>query len=234
MAKTVGFLCALKPEWLNKTVELVIEGLEPERIRDELNDYLSYDINSPDNIRKTREMLMKLWVNPVENAAITRIRQISLDEVRNGSTDKVAFHWCMLLLHYPVFADVAGAIGKLTNMQDEFSSSWLRNKILEQWGERETVLRSVSMVLQTMRQLGAISGNRTNSTIAHWKVNDDQTRIALMKTALGLRIKPYYEPAEMAGIPQLFPFDYDVSSELIFGSGEFELGFFGGNHVLIS
>ena len=41
MAKTVGFLCALKPEWMNKTVELVLDHVPTEEIKDTLNDYVS-------------------------------------------------------------------------------------------------------------------------------------------------------------------------------------------------
>lgn len=37
-------------------------------------------------------------------------------------------------------------------------------------------------------------------------------------------MKPYYEPAEMTTIPQLFPFTFELSSDLIFGSGAFEFG----------
>ena len=45
--------------------------------------------------------------------------------------------------------------------------------------------------------------------------------------------KSYYEPSELAVIPQMFPFEYDVTSEIIFGSNAFEFGNFGGSPVVI-
>ena len=56
MAKTVGLSRALKTEWLNKVVNLVNEGMAPENIKEALNDYIGFELNSPDNIRKSREI----------------------------------------------------------------------------------------------------------------------------------------------------------------------------------
>ena len=44
MAKMVGLSRNLKLQWLNKVVELVLEGLPENEIHDQLNDYLSYEI----------------------------------------------------------------------------------------------------------------------------------------------------------------------------------------------
>ena len=234
MAKTVGFLCALKPEWMNKTVELVLDHVPTEDIKDTLNDYVSYDIQSPDNIKKTRIALMNLWVRPFEDDRNNWIREYALKAIEAGNADRAAMHWCMLLLNYGVFSDVAGAIGKISTMQDEFSSTWLRRNILEQWGERGTVLRSVSMVLQTMRQLGVINTCSNIHTVNRQKITNSQTVIVLMKTALAINTKPYYEPSELASIAQLFPFNYEATSEIIFGSHVFEFGNFGGSPVIVS
>ena len=57
MAKMVGLSRNLKLQWLNKVVELVLEGHTEQEIKDQLNEYLSFEIESPINIRKTREIL---------------------------------------------------------------------------------------------------------------------------------------------------------------------------------
>ena len=62
MAKMVGLSRNLKLQWLNKVVELVLEDLKEEEIKEQLNEYLSFEIESPTNIRKTREILMNIWV----------------------------------------------------------------------------------------------------------------------------------------------------------------------------
>ena len=41
--KMVGLSRAIKIEWLNKTVDLVKEGMAPENIKEALNDYIGFD-----------------------------------------------------------------------------------------------------------------------------------------------------------------------------------------------
>lgn len=57
MAKIVGLSRNLKLQWLNKVVELASSNLTEQEIKDQLNEYLSFEISSPTNLRKTREIL---------------------------------------------------------------------------------------------------------------------------------------------------------------------------------
>ena len=56
MAKMVGLSRNLKLQWLNKVVELALGELTEQEIKDQLNEYLSFEISSQTNIRKTREI----------------------------------------------------------------------------------------------------------------------------------------------------------------------------------
>ena len=62
MAKKVGLSRSIKLEWLNKVADLVVEGKSEQEIKNELNEYLSFEIKSPTNLRKTREILMYIWL----------------------------------------------------------------------------------------------------------------------------------------------------------------------------
>lgn len=233
MAKMVGLSRAIKIEWLNKVVNLVNEGMAPENIREALNDYISFEISSPDNIRKSREILMNLWVYPFENEKANDIRRIALDAIKNGNEDRLAMHWCMLLLYYPVFVDVTGMIGKLSTMQDSFTLAWLKDRIFEEWGERTTLIHTLPKIMQTLRQIGAVDSQNGVYAVQRYEVKDTVTKKILIKTILTLKMQAYYEPSELAKVPQMFPFEYTVDSDLIFGTQEFELGNFGGSPVVV-
>lgn len=233
MAKTVGFLCALKPEWLDKTVDLVNEGIVPESIREILTNTISSELKSPDNIRKTREMLMKLWVHPFPDAKMNYIRCQALEAIKDGTESRNVLHWCMLLISFPVFSDVAGMVGKMLNMQESFTLAWLKGKLAEEWGARATLLRSVEKVMQTMRQMGIVFSEngiyQVNSSI----VDNVTLKRIMVKTILSLKLRAYYEPSELAHVAQMFPFEYSIDSELVFGNQYFELGNFGGSPVIV-
>ena len=233
MAKMVGLSRAIKIEWLNKVVDLIIEGMSPENIKEALNDYISFEIKSRDNIRKSRDILLNLWVYPFEDEKASLIRQQALEVLKNGNEDKLAMHWCMLLLYYPVFVDVTGMIGKLSAMQDSFSLAWLKDKMFEEWGERTTLLHSLDKIMQTLRQIGAVESKGGVYTVCHYDVKNNDTKKILLKTVLALKMQAYYEPSELAKIPQMFPFEYTVDSELIFGNQDFEMGNFGGSPVVV-
>mgnify|MGYP000832039283 FL=1 len=84
MAKIVGLSRNLKLQWLNKVVELASSNLTEQEIKDQLNEYLSFEISSPTNLRKTREILMNIWVyendisNKLREEAISIVRDLSL------------------------------------------------------------------------------------------------------------------------------------------------------------
>ena len=61
MARMVGFTRIIRLPWLNRMLELAGEGLESTQMRDELEEYLSFEITSPTNRRKTREILLLPW-----------------------------------------------------------------------------------------------------------------------------------------------------------------------------
>ena len=231
--KIVGLSRAIKPEWLNKVVSLVNEGMAPENIKEALNDYISFEISSPDNIRKSRDILMNLWVYPFDNEKSNGIRKQALQAIKNGNEDTLAFHWCMLLLYYPVFVDVTGMIGKLSTMQDSFSLAWLKEKMFEEWGERTTLLHSLDKIMQTLRQIGAVESKNGVYTVKRYEITDATTKKIILKTILALKMQAYYEPSELARVSQIFPFEYTIDPELIFGSQDFEIGNFGGSPVVV-
>lgn len=101
MAKMVGLSRTVKLQWLNKVVELVLEGLSEQEIKDQLNEYLSFEIESPTNVRKTREILMNIWV--FENEQSRKIKAPALDLIKAYPEYDFVVHWCMLMTAYPDF-----------------------------------------------------------------------------------------------------------------------------------
>lgn len=231
MAKIVGLSRSIKLEWLNKTVELVLEGKDEIQIKDELNEYLSFEIKSPTNLRKTREILMTIWVRTSDE--LSTLKQQALEAYKDEKSNKLALHWSMMLVAYPVFSDVCALIGKLTNIQDTFATSWLKEKLFEAWGERTTLFHSSDKILQTLKLIGAIKNEKAGIyRINKYPVTDVKTIQVLLLAILHLRERAYYEIAELSSVPQAFPFEYNVSYEWLHESDLFTLSNFGGKIVL--
>ena len=76
MAKMVGYACNIKLQWLNHAVAMLDENLTEAEYKEKMNEYLSFEIDSPTRLRKTREILMNVWYYDSEE--ITPIRQEAL------------------------------------------------------------------------------------------------------------------------------------------------------------
>ncbi len=232
MAKMVGLSRSIKLEWLNKAADLVVEGKSEQEIKDELNVYLSFEIKSPTVLRKSREILLNVWVK--SEAEFPELRAKALEAYKNDKSNKIAIHWCLMIAVYPVFADVCSLLGKLTNIQDTFTTAWLKEKLFEVWGERATLLHSSNKILQTLKYIGAIENIKVGTyKTKKYVINDSETITLLIMTILLANEKAYFEVAELPTIPQMFPFEFEVSHDLLHNSDYFSLNNFGGKVVLV-
>ena len=98
MAKMVGLSRNLKLQWLNKVVELALGELTEQEIKDQLNEYLSFEISSQTNIRKTREILMNIWV--YENEVNSKLRDEAISIIQDMPEYALVVHWCMMMASY--------------------------------------------------------------------------------------------------------------------------------------
>jgi len=232
MAKMVGLSRSIKLEWLNKVADLVVEGRSEQEIKNELNEYLSFEIKSPTNLRKTREILMYIWIKSGDE--YRELRYKALEVYKLERSNKLAIHWCLMIAAYPVFADVCSLLGKLTNIQDTFTTSWLKEKLFEVWGERSTLLHSSDKILQTLKYIGAIENLKVGTyQTKKYVIKDSETITLLIMTTLLTNEKAYFEVAELPNTPQMFPFEFVVSHEWLHNSNCFSLNNFGGKVVLV-
>ena len=108
MAKMVGLSRKLKLPWLKYTVDLVADGTAESEIKDKLNEYLSYEIDSPTVLRKTREILMNIWV--YDNPYSSCLKSEAVQLIEKYPEYAVSINWCMMLAAYPVFLDMCKLI----------------------------------------------------------------------------------------------------------------------------
>ena len=120
MAKMVGYACNIKLQWLNYAVSLLDENLTEAEFKEKMNEYLSFEIDSPTRLRKSREIIMNTWF--YDSDEIMPIRQEALTLLKAHPECDVAIHLCLLFLSYPVVADICKFMGRLFEYQDEVCS----------------------------------------------------------------------------------------------------------------
>jgi len=227
MAKMVGLSRNLKLQWLNKVVELVLEDLKEEEIKEQLNECLSFEIESPTNIRKTREILMNIWVH--KNDYSGKIRTTALELIRNYPEYSMAIHWCMMLAAYPVFVDMCKLIGKMAEFQDEITLAQLKQKLFDEWGERTTLYHSIDKLMATLKAMGALACDKPGKYHVNiHKISNPKVVSFMVHTTMLIDDSGYYTFTELNSSTYLFPFEYKMEKETLFEDNRFSMNNFGG------
>lgn len=228
MAKVVGFSRNIKSSWLNKAASLFGENLTEEEYKKELNEYLSYEISSPTNLRKTREILMRVWYYS-DDAIITLYRQEAFSLLKKYPDYDIPIHWCLLLLIYPVFADLCKLTGRIAEFNDMVILKQLKQKLFDEWGERSTLFHSTDKIIATMKELGVIFSEKPGVyRISSIEIKNEKISSFLLRTAMVVDNGSYYSYTELNSFNILFPFKYSITKESLMEHTEFTITTFGG------
>lgn len=227
MAKMVGLSRNLKLPWLNEVVRLYVEGLEDDQIKEQLNEYLSYEIGSPTVLRKTREILMNIWV--YENDYTDSLREEALRLIQKDSDYALPVHWCMMLAAYPVFQDMCRLIGKIGEFEEKITMKQIKQKLFDEWGERSTLYHSIDKLVATLKALDVLESSKVGAySIKTHSFSKPEIVNFLLYTMMKIDDAGYYSLLNLENSLYLFPFEYQVSKESIMADDRFMLGTFGG------
>lgn len=227
MAKMVGLSRNLKLQWLNKVVELVLEGHTEQEIKDQLNEYLSFEIESPTNIRKTREILMNIWV--YDNELSDKIKAPALELIKAYPEYDLVIHWCMMMAAYPVFVDMCKLIGKMSEFQDEITLAQLKQKLFDEWGERTTLFHSIDKLVATLKALDVMVCDKPGKyQVKTHRVSNPKVVAFMVYAMMIVDDSGYYTFTDINSSTYLFPFEYKMEKETLFEDGRFAMNNFGG------
>jgi hypothetical protein len=231
MGKMVGLSRNLKMTWLNKSVELLSENLSEAEYKDKLNEYLSFEIKSPTNLRKTREILMNLWYYENPETQVLRMRARSL--IEKDPDNSLAAHWCIILATYPIFVDVSRIIGKLSEFEEEFTLQQLKQKIFDEWGERATLFHSIDKIIATMKAIDALRVEKPGRyTIVKHEVKDGEVNALLASAGMTVEDKGNFTLRELRAMSYMFPFKYQIDREMLMTNNVFTVTNIGGEMMV--
>lgn len=227
MAKMVGLSRNLKEPWLNKVAELAIEDLTEDEVKNQLNEYLGFEIGSPTNLRKTREILMNIWI--YENEYSKELFAEAKKLYKNYPDYTLEIHWCLLLAAYPVFGDVCRLIGKMSEFQDEITLAQLKQKIFDEWGERTTLFHSIDKLVATLKALGVLTCDKPGKYHVHkFEVKNKKVICFMMHTMMCISESAYHTVGSLNNAALFFPFNYMVDKTSLMEDDSFIFSNFGG------
>ena len=228
MARTIGLSQKLRLAWLNKAVELLNEELSEKDYRDKLTEYLSYEIESPTILRKTCRNLMLVWFNH-EIDSVSRLRPNAVALIKKYPEYAPVIHWCMLMLTFPVFHDLCHIMGRMLEFSDTITLRQLKQKLYDDWGERQTLHYSTSKIICTMKDLNAVEVTKPgNYHVLIRSISEDDVTRFMLKSAMLSGNTDYYKINELASLEVLFPYRYEAKKDNFINGIDFSVSNFGG------
>lgn len=159
--ETIGLKQAIRMEWLQRTADLLLAGLDEKTIRNELTMDIT-DKRATGSIEKRSDesrnqiigILMKTWVTI--DAELIPFRDASLGYLREHPNLALGIHWCMISAAYPFWFSIARQIGRILALQDKVTQNQIISRIKEQYGDRETVIRYTRFVIRSFIAWGVL------------------------------------------------------------------------------
>ena len=189
MAETVTLSRSINIDLLNEVYEEYISGCTKLESKTILDEIISQNISSKDNIRKTRTILQNLWFVEADwfhEEASSAARYLTRIE-------RLPIHWAVLMNCYSLFTDMCVVLGQLFELKDSVSATQIKETIYSKWGARTTLDASLSKNLKSLRDIGALTHaeSRTSYAKVVHNVSDVKT-VALLFAAVMLATKQQY------------------------------------------
>lgn len=227
MAKMIGLTVAIKQGWIKKAVALLKDDLPEDQYRQELEEHISFELESPTNRRKAREILMRVWRLDTEGVEQLQAEGRSLILKYPERLSEIS--WCMFPLAYPVFYDVGKLMGKMFEFQDEITTNQIREKLFDEYGERGIIDFHTPKLISTMREIGGVvSETRGRQAKAEIAVENAEIICFMTEVAMRLAGRSYYTFSELTEFPFMFPFNYRIAKEMVLQNERFVTTNFGG------
>lgn len=152
--QAIGIKQVIRYEWMQKSADLLLVGLDAKSIRQELHEFLTDRKGSGSNGERSKQTrsfvvsnLMNIWVSPAPE--LVAFRDSALVLLRTHPSMELAIHWGMISAAYPFWFNVAWQTGRLLTLQDQVTQTQIVHRLKEQYGDRSTVSRYARFVIRS-------------------------------------------------------------------------------------
>ncbi|MBK5941672.1 hypothetical protein [Halochromatium roseum] len=158
----LGIKQTIRLEWMQRAANLRLAGLDKQRIRADLHEYLAERRGSGQEGMRSDQgrafvvsCLMRTWVSP--DPALVRLRDALLRVLAEQPALGLAAHWAMISAAYPFWWSVARQTGRLLALQEQVTWAQILNRLREDYGDRQSVSRYGRYVVRSFVAWGVLA-----------------------------------------------------------------------------
>jgi hypothetical protein len=224
MATYIGFDRRITLDWLDETAGLVLQGRDTAFVRAALHERLKEEINGSEARTKTITLLCRIWANPPIASHLRDEALLLLPELLPGQ--RIWLHWGLILLAFPLFRDITANVGRLLQLQGACSVGQVTDRMVTTWGERSTLVRATQRILRSLVEWQIIAETDSPGLFHATKPRTTDATLLhhwFLEAALRAHTHDGVPIAELAHLPEIFPFSITSSTRELYRLERFEI-----------
>lgn len=216
--ETIGIKQVIFLEWMQKTANLLLAGLDVKSVRQELHKFLADKQISGSNGERSEQTrtfavsnLMRTWISPEPELIL--FRDASLAFLKEHPSMAMAVHWGMICATYPFWFNVARQAGRLLALQDKVTQNQIIYRLKEQYGDRQTISRYARYIIRSFVAWGVLKDSAAKGCYeksASLGIADINMVILMLETALLAAPEAKGELGALLNNPAFFPFQLPI------------------------
>lgn len=226
LLKKVGFDRTLELSWLETTIQLASQEHKAQEINAHLEEMLLDQIKGKEARRKTRTVLLAVWVKTRKDLQEFRSDAFELWK-KIPQKQHLPIHWGMSMAVHPFFGDVAAITGRLIHLQGHAQEAEIQRRIRENYGERETVSRAVQRLLTSFVNWGVLTSSGKPKIYKKQKpitIENEKLKTWLVEALLYSHSLSSKNIQSIPNNPVFFPFDFnDLNANELSKSSRLEI-----------
>lgn len=238
----IGIKQVVRFDWLQKTVNFMLAGMNNKQIRSELRKIITrHRVKSTTKIISEQSLefavnnLVKIWVTPARE--LLPLRDDLLNFIRSDPVSALPVHWCMVSAAYPFWFNVAKHVGRLLKLQNEITQKQIIDRLKEQYGDRQTISRYGQFVIRSFIDWNVLSDSASKGCYRQKKLIqiDDMLLSLLAEVSIFASYEDKISLTSLINHPAFFPFSIpNMTANIISKNKRISVFHHGMDNILLS
>jgi len=234
MQKSIGLSRTVRLDWLDAAAALCLANRPPAEIRQELDRLVEPAQAGAVERERIVDTLMHIWVKADLNLkakALILYPQLSTRE------ERLCLHYGLILAQYPFFRLCVSILGQISRTQEEVSRKLVKERVTAELGDLGGNDRAIARLFKTWIDWGVLTPDDKNRFFHINLRNISTSNIELEKWLLACALHahpsdslPY---ADLIGLPELFPFSFNITVDELKKDDRFEVQRQGGGLEMV-
>ena len=213
MRAVIGIDRKIKRAWLDAFLDKLTRTQEQDALRTYLDEILREELPGKASRAKSAGIAMRIWGGIPADRVPLRERALEILPTIGGG-ERLWLHWGMAALAYPFFRDVAGVVGRMLALQDDFTTAQVQERALKAWGDRATTKEAAQKLLTTLVDWDVLRATKAKGHFLpanRLTTGSGALQLWLMEAMLKASPSEEIEAQQLLRLPEAFPFSLTIA-----------------------